>query len=265
MAVEGEDAGVIITAALAWFDEPLEDLDLCIRSLPVIADRLVAVDGGYERYPGAEASSPKDQAAFIRQTAKEVGLDVKVVTPCKVWRGQVEKRTHLLGLAAEGSDWIVGVDADHVLHGVRYSARHELAGLDERERPADAVDITYYTPLNYDRSLQESAAGEWHAGLAGDYALITGLFRSLPGYRVERHHWWYSALKDGERHWVWGGDSAYPRVRVHQMKAPLMVEHRCLFRQTKHILANREFCKDRERLVREHGQEDPVDRVAVAA
>jgi len=253
---------MIVTAALAWYDEPLEELDRLIRSLPVVADRLVALDGGYERYPGAAAASPKEQAAFIRATARDVGIKAKVETPRRIWKGQVEKRSRLLELASVGTDWIVGCDADHVFHGIRYSVRHEIEALEQEELPVDAIDVKYYTPMNFDRPLAECAAGEWHAALAGDYAVITAFFRALPKLRVERFHWWYSGERDGRRHWVWGGDASYPKVRVHQMKAPFLVEHRCLFRQDKHILANREFCRDRVRIVRETGQEDAL---AVAA
>ena len=245
---------MIVTAALAWYDEPLQDLDLCLRSLPVVADRLVAVDGGYSRWPDAKASSPANQAAFIRSTCKELGLPVKVHVPRKMWAGQVQKRNHLLQLAAKGSDWIVGVDADHVLHGLRDPVRHEIAALVDE----DAIDVSYYTPMNHDRPLAESASGQWHEALAGQYAMITGLFRALPGLRVERFHWWYSALKGQIRHWVWGGDTKYPKVLVHELKAPFFVEHRCLFRDTAHVLANRTFCDDRDKLVRDSGQEDPA-------
>lgn len=247
---------MIVTAALSYFDDDLELLGQCLRSLPVVADRLVVADGRYERYPlNDNTQSPKAHLDFIRTTCREIGLPVKIDVARKVYAGQCEKRTRLLGLAAEGSDWIVGVDTDHVLHGARYSVRHELEQLDD---DVDAVDVTYYTPLNHDRPLKETAAGSWHEALAGDYAIITGLFRALPGYVVEKHHWWYSAMKGGQRTWIWGGDGHYPHTKVHSMRAPYVVEHKCLFRRDEHVLANREFCEDRERLLRETAQEDAM-------
>lgn len=244
---------MIVTAALSYYDDDLELLDLCLRSLPVVADTLTVVDGRYERYePGGPASSPKTHVAFIKNTCRDIGIPVTVETTGRPWRGQVEKRSRLLQLASENSDWIVGVDADHVLHGVREAVRGELETLD-----ADAVDVQYWTTVNPDRPLSESAAGEWHASLAGDWAWITGLFRSLPGLRVERKHWWYSAVKGNRRHWIWGGDNTYPHGKTHQLRAPYFVEHRCLFRQTRHILANRLFCEDRVQLVELTGNEDP--------
>lgn len=250
---------MIVAAALSYFDDDLALLDECLRSLPVVADKLVVADGRYERFePGGSVSSPKAHLDFIRATCKEIGLPVKIDVARKVYAGQVEKRSRLLALASEGADWIVGVDADHVLHGIRYSVRHEI----ERLEDEDVVDVQYYTPMNYERPIKESAAGLWHESLAGDYAIITGIFRALPGLRVEDRHWWYSAMKNGKRVWCWGGDSRYQRVKVHMLKAPFFVEHKCLFRQPKHILANRAFCEDRERIVKLTGQEDAVEMVA---
>lgn len=256
---------MIVTAAMCYYDDDLELLEQCLRSLPQFVDRLVVADGRYERYmPGAPPASPKPHVTFIRRVCRDLELPVVVDVPRKPYPGQVAKRCRLLELAAEGTDWILGVDADHVFHGVAYSVRHEIERLDDDENPADAIDVEYYTPMNFDRPLKESAAGLWHESLAGDYALITGWFRALPGIRVERKHWWYSGMKDGRRHWIWGGDASYPRVRTHELKAPFTVEHRCLFRQQRHVLANREFCNDREKLVEQTGQEDPKP-VLVAA
>lgn len=248
-----------IVAAMAYYDDDLFLLDRSLRSIPTVADSLVVCDGRYARYmPDAPAASPKEHLDFIRATCKEIGLPVTIDVPRKVYAGQVEKRSRLLALASEGADWIVGVDADHIFHGVRVAFRDEIASLEDE----DAVDLTYYTPLNRDRPLKESAAGLWHESLAGDYAVITAVFRALPELRVEDRHWWYSAMKDGRRVWVWGGDGRYQRVKVRMLKAPMLIEHACLFRQPKHILANRAFCEDRERIVKRTGQEDAVEMVA---
>ena len=42
---------MIVTAALCWWNELPEDLDRCIRAAALIADRVVALDGAYRRYP----------------------------------------------------------------------------------------------------------------------------------------------------------------------------------------------------------------------
>lgn len=246
-----------MTAALAWFDEPLDELERCVRALPAIADRLVAVDGGYSRWPGAKARSPVEQADTIRVAARVAGLDVEIVEPKRVWSGQCEKREHLMNLAAEGSDWIVVVDTDHILHGARETVRHEI---DRLPPQIAAVKVKFHTPVNRDRPLGESAAHEWHAGLADTTTLIPLVFRAWQQWTVGPHHWWYSAVdKEGVRRWVWSGDgTSYPDAGSHTLVAPYFVEHRCLFRQPKQILANREFCRDRDLIVERTGREDPV-------
>lgn len=243
---------MIVTAALAWFDEPLDQLDECVRALPVVADRLVAVDGGYSRYPGAKPSSPKNQADQIRATCREVGIDCVIHTPTRIWAGQVQKRSHLLQLAADGSDWFLPIDADHILDGDRDDVRAELGSAD-----VDVFSVDYFTPMNCDRPLEESAAVEWHRQIAGRTQEIPHFFRSLPCVRVERFHWWYSAVKDGERVWLYGGDRG-PRAAERKLRADYRVEHRCLFREPKQILRNRDFCEDRVTIVRETGQEDDL-------
>lgn len=255
---------MIVTAALCYYDDDLELLDRCLRSLPVVADKVVVVDGRYGRYmPGASPTSPRAHHAFIRDTCRELALPLILDVPSKPWAGQVEKRSHLLALAAKGTDWIVGADADHVLHGVRQSVREELAAVEVE----DTVDVDFWTTPNLARPLRESAAGDWHANLAGQRAKVSAFWRALPGLRVEERHWWYTALKGEQRVWLWGGDGEgrYPRAKVHTLYAPFYVEHLCLFRQPKHIVANREFCEDRERVLRETGNEDGVNPATAAS
>lgn len=250
---------MIVTAALAWFDEPLELLDECVRHLPVMADRLVAVDGAYSRYPGAKIASPRNQAAQIRETAKDVGLDVEIHTPTKLWAGQVEKRSFLIQQAGKGSDWFVPADADHIWHGVRYTIRHELENLDP---VYDTVSADMFTPMNYEQPIEETAAGEWHVGIADKYVHQEWIFRSLPDLRVERRHWWYSARRGSGRVWLMGGPQG-PTVKVHRLQAPFLVEHKCLHRQQKQVVRNRVFCEDRVAIVAETAQEDDPRMVAV--
>jgi hypothetical protein len=243
---------VIVTAALAWYDEAPEDLDRFVRALPVVCDRLVAVDGGYERYPGARHSSHPDEAAAIREAAKDVGVDFRVITPMDVWRGQVQKRTFLYEQAAKESDWVFTLDADHILHGIREAARHELEHVMH-----DAVAVPFYTTMNYDRPLGETASTEWHEDLAGRMIHHRLLLRALPGMRVERFHWYVSALKDQRRVWLTAvTEGGYPVVKANRLDSPFFVEHRCLFRRDRNIVANREFCNDRVELVAATGQED---------
>ncbi len=245
---------MIVTAALAWYDEAPEDLDRFVRALPIACDRLVAVDGGYERYPGAYCRSDRAEEAAIREAAKDVGIDLTLQIPTRVWVGQVQKRNYLYRLAAEGSDWFFTLDADHILHGVREAVRHELEHVSQ-----NAVEVDFYTTMNHDRPLAETASTEWHAGLAGERVWHRLLLRSLPDVRVERFHWYVSAQTPRRREWLTNvHDRPYRVTSAHRLAAPLLVEHRCLFRRDRNILANREFCEDRVGIVEATGQEDVV-------
>lgn len=245
---------MIVTAALAWYDEAPEDLDAYVRALPVVCDRLVAVDGGYARYPGAEARSMPEEEAAIREAARDIGLDARVVVTDRVWSGQVQKRSVLYEMAAEDSDWIVTLDADHILHGVREAVRHELETVDQ-----DAVEVDFYTTMNHDRPLAETASTEWHENLAGKHIWHRMILRALPGLRVERFHWYVSGLRGERRVWLTAvTEGPHPAVTAHRLDAPFVIEHRCLFRRDRNIVANREFCEDRVGIVAETDQEDEV-------
>lgn len=242
-----------ITAALCWWNERPEDLARCVRGVANIADRIVALDGSYRRYPGATAASDPRQAQVIRRTAQEMGLECLVVTPDRLWAGQVEKRSHLLALAAVGSDWIVTVDADHVIDTDRTMARGELV-----TTTADVFDVPFHTPVNPKRPMGDSAPGQWHINQTSSVEMIPQVWRANLGLRVERHHWWLSGTKGGERVWAWAGDESHRALGHVAFATPYRVEHRVLFRTKAQVLASRAFCNDREMVVARTGQEDDV-------
>jgi hypothetical protein len=254
---------MIITAALAWYDEPPALLEACVRGAGEIADRIVAVDGAYRRYPDARPASPRKQAETIRRVAAEVGLECDIHVPEQLWAGQVEKRSFLVRRAAVGSKWLALIDADHIIHADRAAARAELAGVHRR---VDILSVPFYTPLHPVRSLEASSASHWHSKLAGQRIMHCHFLRALPGLRVERFHYWYSAMKHGRRVWLpFGGRPArqhgaarYPVRPVHQLRARYEVEHVTLLRDRRHMLANRAFCNDRVMVVAQTGQEDDV-------
>lgn len=253
-----------ITAALAWWDELPEDLDRCVRSLENIADKIVAVDGAYRRYPGATITSPADQVMAIREAAVAAGIECEVVQIDRLWAGQVEKRAHLLHEASIGSDWIAVVDTDHVVHTDREAAREEIRGLGS---DVDVISVKFFTPANDARDVDVSAATGWHKSMVGQSVSLSHLFRALPGLTVERYHWWYMANKNGERIALRYGmkagadDTLLNGCRVLEpvpLRTPYEVVHLCLTRDDKHILANRAFCNDRIMVVERTQQEDDV-------
>jgi len=237
----------MITAALSWWNERPEDLVACVFGMAEIADRIVAVDGAYARYPGATVTSSPDQADAIRGAASVAGLGCVIVEPNRLWAGQVEKRSFLLAEAARGSDWIAIVDADWIIHADRAAARAELETVHD-----DVVSVSMWTP---DSGL-EPATG-WHRKVAGKRSEQPHLFRPLPELRAETMHAWYSALVDGERVWALKGNR--PKRRVlgqHRLRARYEIEHRTLYRTEQQCRASRAFCNDREFVLRRTGQED---------
>lgn len=243
---------MIVTAALPWWNERPEDLDACVRGMAGIADKVVALDGAYARYPEATPKSSAAEVAAIRDAAKDVGLECQILQPERLWAGQVEKRSYLLAMATVGSHWIATVDADHIIH----VEDRELARRALRHVPVDVVAVPYYTPANPERALEESAVGDWHVNQMGEPQMIPHLWRALPGFRVERFHWWYSAVKDGKRVWLWGGDSTYPESRSQTFRYGYTVEHRTMMRTPEQIRLSRAFLNDRAKIVAETGQED---------
>jgi hypothetical protein len=215
----------------------------------VIADRIVALDGAYARWPGGKAKSPPEQAQAIRDAAAEVGLEAIVKIPTRLWAGQVGKRSALIALAAKDSDWVQVVDADHVPHGTRETVRDAL----EHRCTDDVYDLPFFTPANP----EVEAPHEWHAGMAGQTFSIPLLYRVLPKMRYERFHWWLSAEKDGRPVWLMGIAPDGEHLPVVPFPDPTYrVIHMALYRDDAHRLADRAFCNDREMVVKLTGQED---------
>ena len=247
---------MIVTGALPWWNERPSDLRACVRSLGNIADRVVALDGSYARYPEATIRSAKSQVTAIEQAAAEAGIECLILQPNKLWAGQVEKRSYLLAAASVNSDWIVTLDADCVIHTDREAARGALEGSDDS---VNVIEVAYYTPPNPDRSLKDSTAGVWHADQVGKRVSIPHIYRALPGMRVEKIHWWISAVKDGKRVWLWSSAGTYPYIEHHPMVVPYEVEHRALMRTDEQIRLSRGFLNDRESVVKPRtGQEDDM-------
>ena len=238
---------MIVTAALLWFDEPVDMLAEAVRSVGGFADRIVAVDGGYARYPGGTASSPPEQADAIRTAAREAGLDCRVVVPDRVWAGQIEKRSAMYAIAIEGSDWLMSLSADDLAVGDPASVREQLAATGY-----DAMDVAFYTPPG-----TAQASTLWAENLIGSTERIAYFFRALPGFRCEDRHWHYSAMKGEQRVWLYGPPGGrYPVAEHGAIDGDFQIVHRTMSRQPKQILANRAFCNDRVMVVEMTGQED---------
>lgn len=238
---------VAITAALCWWDERPADLEACVRGIAQVADRVVALDGAYAHFPGGTPSSNPAQAATIRRVAAECGLDCLVITPDRLWAGQLEKRTYLYRMAALASDWVLVVDADHVISADREAVRAEIA-----HSGADVIAAPYTVPSNPGAHY----ASRWHAqndGVTFDHCL---LFRAFPNLTVEQRHWWVSGVVDGRKRWIIHTDASGEGLPPAHLVSRYSVEHRFLFRSPARIKAIERFLADREQIVAQTGQED---------
>lgn len=245
---------MIVTAMLAWWNEQPEDLDRCVRSLASVADRVVAVDGAYRRYPGATVKSPPEQAEAIRAAAEAVGLEAVIHVPKRLWKGQVEKRDFLIRQASIDSDWLAGVDADFLIVGDRRRVRHDL---ETYERDVDVVRVVLETPVG-----RGEYASKWHRKIEEWYSYeFHHFFRVLPGMGFERLHWQIKAVKDGEPVWMLGIPDGtrrmLPSVLLRSYRH-YKVQHLTLHRNHKQMMASRAFLNDREWVVKETGQEDDM-------
>jgi hypothetical protein len=241
---------MIVTAALIWWNELPEDLERCVRGMATIADRLVAVDGAYARYPGAGEPSDMKQWDAIDDTAHSVGLSPHgLFGKDRVWAGQVEKRSFALSTAARGSDWVAVFDSDWIASGDRKAARKELASFDDS---IDVVSVPFYTPPS-----ENKPATGWHEAVSDTQVQMPHLFRALPEMGVERYHWYVGARKGKEKVWMWGPRNEERRLLTpHDLEAPYQIEHRTLHRTEEQVRASRAFLNDRVLVVGWTGQED---------
>ena len=234
---------MIVTAALCFWNEQPEELARAVSSVASVADRIVALDGAYRRYPGATDRSSDAEVEAIRDAAGQ--MDCLVLQLRRLWAGQVEKRSHLLNAAALNSDWLLILDADYVVSADPDTVRRELAAT-----PFDTLAVPLSTP-------QGEYATNWHRQQAQGVFMTPLVFRALPGMRVEDRHWWYSGLKGGTRHWLWEGDARYPVV-PHGSLSGYSVQHNSALQPHEAQMAARAWYNDVDLITRLTGQEDDV-------
>jgi hypothetical protein len=236
-----------VTAMLAWYDEDPAILRRAVMSAANICDSVIALDGRWDYYPGESEHSPLPQYKAIEDAANEVRLDLRIY-PGQQYSGQVEKRNRMLSLAKD-SDWVMPLDADWEIKGDRYVARHTLGNTH-----ADALIVAMHTRPNEKAKLRDVAATNWHANIAGTTVYEPIVWRNLEGIRIENYHWLYSGLDStGQRVALWGQQD-YPQARTEALKA-IRIEHHCLHRDERTILANRTYCDKRDKHAALHGRE----------
>lgn len=213
-----------IVACLAWYDEPIEFLDRCVRSLAGVADTLIAYDGAWSGYPGGACSS-LEQHSVIRDAANDVAL--KGVTVAASWESQVEKRNALMRDASRYGDWLLVIDGDEYLTGANTESLRWLL-------QHTAYDVATITATR--------TSGE----RAGVPQPIRRLFRAP--VTVERAHNGYRHNGNPPNpHWL-NGDSAYVRLaKAADASKHLFMEHAYLGRGSERNEARMQYRMQRRR------------------
>jgi hypothetical protein len=241
---------VIVTAMLAWYDEDPDMLYRAVKSAGVIADQIVAADGRWDFYPGEDANSPEEQHEAIRRAASSRGMRcfIRKTGPGYVWKGQVDKRNHLLDMASS-SDWVLPLDADWEIKGQRNSIRHQL-----EQATADAMVVPFYTPPAQEgANLDDVASTDWHKRLEDQTVYEPLVMRYLPEIRIDDYHWLYSGLNaNGDRVALWGWH--HPQSTRQDLK-DIVINHWCLHRDQRTVLANRAYCDQRDKYAAHYGRE----------
>lgn len=128
-----------IAAALVWYDEPLESLDRCIRSLAGVADTIIAVDGRWDGFADETLPwSPIEQTELLDNLALELELRLHLIveTATRPWSSQIAKRAHAYYEAAAHADWVLVIDADE---WIEHKSDRFRERLDEVDAKGDLV------------------------------------------------------------------------------------------------------------------------------
>lgn len=184
-------------ALLAWYDEPIGDLQAAVRSCSGVVDHVIAVDGRYRLFrPDSAAASPVEQSTAIQESATGIGAACTIVRPVDAWYSEGQKRTTMFRVAESlgvvFADWVIPVDADE-----RLRCTKDLRTILE-STSADRIAFRYVTP---DADMPADERSVTNAGTDTRSMMLTRLLRLMPGMRVEPPtHWAFTALnREGVR------------------------------------------------------------------
>lgn len=239
---------------LPWYMESPAWLAATVASLARCCDHLVAVDGAYFLFPGAQErpSSGAEQAEAILETAHGAGLGVTLHVPREPFYGnEVEKRTLMLQLAQASAtpeqDWLLSVDADMVVTKVDPLFRAKLESLE-----ADVAEYKLYW-LDDRHSTQVAQGIELEPDIRPGYSPHRSLFRVLHNMRSQWTHWCYCGDRlDPETGQVeetvfyWGKPDFEVQAPAEDLTDYLHVEHRHAFRSRARMVAAAQYYERRD-------------------
>lgn len=159
-----------IAAVLCWFQEPVEFLDRCVRSLQGVADHLVAVDGRFELYPVPDDTSGVAEYDAIEAAAASAGIALTFLH--KGPSTQVEKRAFAYSSAVLWAepDWLFVIDGDEAVTHVDPAFRTLLAETDRDVGRVHCARINgVVRPMVTERHVRR-------------------VFRGIPGLTVKQAH-----------------------------------------------------------------------------
>lgn len=238
----------MICGLLAWYDESPIWLQAAVSGAAKLCDHIVAVDGAYALYPKGKPQSDPSQAEAILHAAYTAGVGCTIHRPREVWYGnQIEKRTAMFELGArENPDWFYVFDADDLVTHVPTDAKQRLADAEE-----DVAVFTLWWNEDFHRHPDlENGAQQHNLPHEAANRYFRGIFRALPGLRVEGSHYHYVAEKDGEEVHLRGHED-YHELAPFLNMTDMRVQHRHPQR-TRHRL---EVSAAYDKLVRAHGLE----------
>lgn len=247
---------VRVVGCLAWYDESPLWLAAAVQGAAKLCDHVVAVDGAYALYPRGRAWSTPEQSQAITEAAHAAGVGCTIHHPQEVWMGnQIEKRSLMFELArtvADETDWVYVFDADDLVTDVPGDARRRL---EEAEEDV-AVYTLWWTDDMHATPAKEQAAQAFAYPHEAANRYFPGLFRALPGLRVQDTHYHVVAERDGETVSLRGHPDHHdlePFLNLTDMR----VQHRHPQRTKQRLDVSAAY----DRLIKQHG----IERIPAAA
>lgn len=218
-----------IVGALCWYDESPAWLAATVSSLAGFVDHLVALDGGYQFFPGAaeRPSSKINEAETLMAAAAGAGIGLTLHRPAVPYQdNEVEKRALSLDLAyniATQDDWIFVIDADEV---VRYAApdlKEKLAGAEEMVATA-----RFYDELDAQAMVDRAGDVPHQQWEPESQQNIRRLYKAVPDLQyVDAHYVLRTRWPDGKAKYLYGHAGTHePIVPAFDAGDYLQVDHR---------------------------------------
>lgn len=231
-------------ACLCWYEEPPANLVLLVSSLSRHVDHLVAVDGAYWGFPGANTNPASDptQAQVLQAATSGIGIGLTLIVPNAPWAGgEPEKRTAMFAAArasgATPDDWLLIIDGDERVSDWPSDLRGRLA-----DSPAALVaEVRLWERLPTVGDVQPPGPlmpiGSGHRAL----------YRSLPDLRVEGAHYVNVAGHGTSKVYLRGRGDLHdldPALDCHDLR----IEHRRRHRSDDRLRMRDAYTDMRERL-----------------